>query len=33
MNIDLNECISNSIEKKTIRDAERHKKNKKLTNK
>ena len=32
MNIDLNECISSSIEKKTIRDAERHKKNKKLTN-
>ncbi len=33
MNIDLEECISNSISKKTIRDSNRHKGNKKLTNK
>jgi len=32
MNIDLEECISNSISKKTIRDSKRHKGNKKLTN-
>ncbi|MBH76328.1 MAG: pyrophosphatase [Flavobacteriales bacterium] len=30
MNIDLTKCILESIEKKTSRDSERHKKNKKL---
>jgi len=30
MNIDLKECILNSIDKKTKRDSERHRKNKKL---
>lgn len=30
MNIDLKECIISSIDKKTKRDAKRHKKNKKL---
>ncbi len=33
MDIDIKECILNSLEKKTRRDSERHKKNKKLTNK
>ncbi len=32
MNIDLTKCILESIEKKTSRDSERHKKNKKLFN-
>ena len=32
MNIDLTKCILESIEKKTKRDSERHKKNKKLFN-
>ena len=32
MNIDLTKCILESIEKKTNRDSERHKKNKKLFN-
>ena len=33
MDIDIKECILNSLDKKTKRDSERHKKNKKLTNK
>ena len=32
MNIDLKDCLLNSLEKKTGRDSERHLKNKKLTN-
>ena len=32
MNIDLTKCILESIEKKTSRDSQRHKKNKKLFN-
>jgi len=32
INIDLTKCILESIEKKTSRDSERHKKNKKLFN-
>ena len=32
MNIDLKECLLNSLEKKTERDSERHLKNKKLSN-
>ena len=33
MDIDIKECILNSLDKKTKRDSDRHKKNKKLTNK